>query len=112
GLCPERDFKVECGGFSERPVYSLKYVPDTSLLVTSGPPDSSLQVWQVSAEDSDVIKCVSTLATENGTGQSWAKIATISSRAPWVLHGSRLDRVQITEVESKKNVYTAGIQGK
>ncbi|XP_014815027.1 PREDICTED: WD repeat-containing protein 73 isoform X3 [Calidris pugnax] len=52
GLCPERDFKVECGGFSNRPVYSLKYVPDTSLLVTSGPPDSSLQVWQVSAEDS------------------------------------------------------------
>ncbi|XP_074672686.1 integrator complex assembly factor WDR73 isoform X2 [Strix aluco] len=52
GLCPERDFKVECGGFSNRPVYSLKHVPDTSLLVTSGPPDSSLQVWQVSAEDS------------------------------------------------------------
>nr|XP_054510823.1 WD repeat-containing protein 73 [Agelaius phoeniceus] len=110
GLCPERDFKVECGGFSERPVYSLKYVPDTSLLVTSGPPDSSLQVWQVSAEDSDVIKSVSTIATENGTGQSWAKIATISARAPWVLHGSRLDRVQITEVESRKNVYTAAIQ--
>ncbi|XP_058714310.1 WD repeat-containing protein 73 isoform X1 [Poecile atricapillus] len=110
GLCPERDFKVECGGFSERPVYSLKYVPDTSLLVTSGPPDNSLQVWQVSAEDSDVIKSVSTIATENVTGQSWAKIATISARAPWVLHGSRLDRVQITEVESRKNVYTTGIQ--
>uniref|UniRef100_A0A8C9EUE4 WD repeat domain 73 n=1 Tax=Pavo cristatus TaxID=9049 RepID=A0A8C9EUE4_PAVCR len=29
GLCPERDFKVECGGFSNRPVYSLKHVPDT-----------------------------------------------------------------------------------
>ncbi|KAF4789049.1 WD repeat-containing protein 73 isoform X1 [Turdus rufiventris] len=112
GLCPERDFKVECGGFSERPVYSLKYVPDTSLLVTSGPPDSSLQVWQVSAENSDVIKSVSTIATENDTGQSWAKIATISAKAPWVLHGSRLDRVQITEVESRKNVYTTGIQGK
>ncbi|NXQ23593.1 WDR73 protein, partial [Alaudala cheleensis] len=111
GLCPERDFKVECGGFSERPVYSLKYVPDTSLLVTSGPPDSSLHVWQVSAEDSDVIKSVSTIATENGTGQSWAKIATISARAPWVLHGSRLDRVQITEVESRKNVYTAASRG-
>ncbi|POI20663.1 hypothetical protein CIB84_015590, partial [Bambusicola thoracicus] len=52
GLCPERDFKVECGGFSNRPVYSLKHVPDTSLLVTSGPPDSSLQLWQMSAEDS------------------------------------------------------------
>ncbi|NXW66444.1 WDR73 protein, partial [Eurystomus gularis] len=105
GLFSERDFKVECGGFSGRPVYSLKYVPDTSLLVTSGPPDSSLQVWQVLAEDSDVIKCVSTITTENGPGQPWAKIATLSARAPWVLHGSRLDGVQITEVESKKNVY-------
>uniref|UniRef100_A0A8D0FBQ3 WD repeat domain 73 n=1 Tax=Strix occidentalis caurina TaxID=311401 RepID=A0A8D0FBQ3_STROC len=110
GLCPERDFKVECGGFSNRPVYSLKHVPDTSLLVTSGPPDSSLQVWQVSAEDSDVIKSVSAISTENGTGQPWAKIATISARAPWVLHGSRLNNVQITEVESRKNVYMAGIQ--
>ncbi|NWI89030.1 WDR73 protein, partial [Pitta sordida] len=107
GLCPERDFKVECGGFSKRPVYSLKYVPDTSLLVTSGPPDSSLQVWQVSAEDSDVIKPLSTIATENATGQPWAKIATISARATWVLHGSTLDSVQITEVELRKNVYTA-----
>uniref|UniRef100_A0A8C0F4Y6 WD repeat domain 73 n=1 Tax=Bubo bubo TaxID=30461 RepID=A0A8C0F4Y6_BUBBB len=112
GLCPERDFKVECGGFSNRPVYSLKHVPDTSLLVTSGPPDSSLQVWQVSAEDSDVIKSVSAISTENGTGQPWAKIATISARAPWVLHGSRLNSVQITEVESRKNVYMAGIQTK
>ncbi|XP_009889324.1 PREDICTED: WD repeat-containing protein 73 [Charadrius vociferus] len=136
GLCPERDFKVECGGFSNRPVYSLKYVPDTSescsvclggqptgkpkllldnlnprlfpeLTVTSGPPDSSLQVWQVSAEDSDVIKSVGAISTENATGQPWAKIATISARAPWVLHGSRLDSVQITEVESRKNVYMA-----
>ncbi|XP_068879937.1 WD repeat-containing protein 73 isoform X5 [Aphelocoma coerulescens] len=111
GLCPERDFKVECGGFSERPVYSLKYVPDTSLLVTSGPPDSSLQVWQVSAEDSDIIKSVGLIETENDTGQSWAKIATISARAPWVLHSSRLDRVQITEVESRKNVYIAASGG-
>ncbi|KAM6145139.1 integrator complex assembly factor WDR73 [Phoenicopterus ruber ruber] len=107
GLCPERDFKVECGGFSNRPVYSLKHVPDTSLLVTSGPPDSSLQVWQVSADDSDVIKSVSAIPTENGTEQPWAKIATISARAPWVLHGSRLNSVQITEVESRKNVYMA-----
>ncbi|NXG64690.1 WDR73 protein, partial [Hemiprocne comata] len=106
-LCPERDFKVECGGFSDRPIYSLKYVPDTSLLVTSGPPDSSLQVWQVSAEDSDVIKAVSAIAAEKGTEQPWAKIATISARAPWVLHGSRLNSVQITEVESRKNVYRA-----
>ncbi|NWZ27142.1 WDR73 protein, partial [Asarcornis scutulata] len=107
GLCPERDFKVECGGFSSRPVYSLKHVPDTSLLVTSGPPDSSLHVWQVSGEDSDVIKPVSAIPAENSTGQAWAKIATISTKAPWVLHGSRVDNVRITEVESQKNVYVA-----
>ncbi|KAM9205836.1 integrator complex assembly factor WDR73 [Mergus octosetaceus] len=107
GLCPERDFKVECGGFSSRPVYSLKHVPDTSLLVTSGPPDSSLHVWQVSGEDSDVIKPVSAIPAANSTGQAWAKIATISTKAPWVLHGSRVDNVRITEVESQKNVYVA-----
>uniref|UniRef100_A0A8D0HSQ2 WD repeat-containing protein 73 n=1 Tax=Sphenodon punctatus TaxID=8508 RepID=A0A8D0HSQ2_SPHPU len=51
GLCPERDFRVEHGGFSDRPVYSLKQVPETSLLVTSGPPDGTLQLWQMAAED-------------------------------------------------------------
>lgn len=60
----------------------------------------------------DVIKSVSAIPTENGTGEPWAKIATISARAPWVLHGSRLSSVQITEVESRKNVYVAGIQTK
>ncbi|XP_042678666.1 WD repeat-containing protein 73-like [Centrocercus urophasianus] len=108
GLCPQRDFKVECGGFSNRPVYNLKHVPDTSLLVTSGPPDSSLQVWQMAAEDSDVIQSVGAISTENGTDESWAKIATISARAPWVLHGSRLSSTRITEVESQKEVYRAG----
>ncbi|XP_010725236.1 WD repeat-containing protein 73 isoform X2 [Meleagris gallopavo] len=61
----------------------------------------------MSAEDSDVIKSVSAISTENSTGESWAKIATISARAPWVLHGSRLSSTQITEVESQKKVYTA-----
>ncbi|NXX73921.1 WDR73 protein, partial [Urocolius indicus] len=107
GLCPERDFKVECGGFSERPVYSLKHVPGTSLLVTSGPPDSSLQLWQVSAEDSDVIKPLSAILTEDATGQPWAKIATSSAKTSCVLHGSSLNNIQITEVESRKNVYRA-----
>ncbi|XP_052555304.1 WD repeat-containing protein 73 [Tympanuchus pallidicinctus] len=107
GLCPQRDFKVECGGFSNRPVYNLKHVPDTSLLVTSGPPDSSLQVWQMAAEDSDVIQSVGAISTENGTDESWAKIATISARAPWVLHGSRLSSTRLTEVESQKEVYRA-----
>uniref|UniRef100_A0A8V5H5Z6 Uncharacterized protein n=1 Tax=Melopsittacus undulatus TaxID=13146 RepID=A0A8V5H5Z6_MELUD len=28
-LFPEREFKLECGGFSDRPIYSLKCVPGT-----------------------------------------------------------------------------------
>ncbi|KAM6226154.1 integrator complex assembly factor WDR73, partial [Porphyrio hochstetteri] len=107
GLCPERDFKVECGGFSNRPVYSLKHVPHTSFLVTSGPPDSSLQLWQVSPEDSDIIQSVGAISPKSGTGEPWAKIATLPARTPWVLHGSRLNNVQITEVESRKNIFTA-----
>uniref|UniRef100_A0A8D2NFJ3 WD repeat domain 73 n=1 Tax=Zonotrichia albicollis TaxID=44394 RepID=A0A8D2NFJ3_ZONAL len=87
GLCPERDFKVECGGFSERPVYSLKYVPDTRYDYQVLP-----RVYWKWRRD---------LSTES-------KLLFHASRAPWVLHGSRLDRVQITEVESRKNVYTAG----
>ncbi|XP_050794827.1 WD repeat-containing protein 73 isoform X2 [Gopherus flavomarginatus] len=107
GLCPERDFKVERGGFSDGPVYSLRHVPDTSLLVTSGPPDSSLQVWQLAAEDTDVIKSVSTIPTGNDSKKPWAKIATTLARTSCVLHGSRVNNVQITEIESKKNIYTA-----
>ncbi|EMP25469.1 WD repeat-containing protein 73 [Chelonia mydas] len=107
GVCPERDFKVERGGFSDRPVYSLRHVPDTSLLVTSGPPDSSLQVWQLAAEDTDVIKSVSTIPTGNDSKKPWTKIATTLARTPCVLHGSRVNNVQITEIESKKNIYTA-----
>uniref|UniRef100_A0A8C8SM49 WD repeat domain 73 n=1 Tax=Pelusios castaneus TaxID=367368 RepID=A0A8C8SM49_9SAUR len=107
GLCPERDFKVERGGFSDRPVYSLRHVPDTSLLVTSGPPDSSLQIWQLAAEDTDVIKSISTIPTGNDCQKLWAKIATTFTSSPCVLHGSRVNNVQITEIESKKNIYAA-----
>ncbi|XP_056185373.1 WD repeat-containing protein 73 isoform X3 [Falco biarmicus] len=63
--------------------------------------------WPTRQLPPDVIKSVSTIPTENSTGQPWAKIATISARAPWVLHGSRLNSIQITEVESRKNVYMA-----
>ncbi|XP_074832153.1 integrator complex assembly factor WDR73 [Carettochelys insculpta] len=107
GLCPERDFKVKEGGFSDRPVYSLRHVPETSWLVTSGPPDSSLQVWQLAAEDTDVIRAVSTIPTENDKKKPWAKIATTFTKIPCVVHGSRVNDVQITEIESKKAIYTA-----
>ncbi|XP_015265942.1 PREDICTED: WD repeat-containing protein 73 [Gekko japonicus] len=105
GLCPERDFKVEQGGFSDRPVYSLKHVPETSLLVTSGPPDSSLQVWHIDQDETDVIKPVGTIPTAGGDEPTWAKIATASSKPAWVLHGVKVGNVQVTEIESGKTVF-------
>ncbi|XP_068026480.1 WD repeat-containing protein 73 isoform X1 [Melanerpes formicivorus] len=108
GLLSERDFKVQCGGFSQRPVYNLKHLPGTSLLVTSGPPDSSLQLWQVPAEDSaDLLRCVSSIAAEQGAGQPWARINTHASRAAWVLHGASLGSVRVTDVQAQKCVYRA-----
>ncbi|XP_061485125.1 WD repeat-containing protein 73 isoform X1 [Rhineura floridana] len=107
GLCPERDFKVEHGGFSDRPVYSLKHVPETSLLVTSGPPDSALQVWRMEENESDVIKPLDSIPTAQGEGCSWAKIATASSKSAWVLHGLRINNVQVTEIDSRKTIFMA-----
>ncbi|XP_053169195.1 WD repeat-containing protein 73 isoform X2 [Hemicordylus capensis] len=107
GLCPERDFKVECGGFSNQPVYSLKHVPETSLLVTSGPREESLQVWGVAPEESDVIKPLGTIPTARGDQQAWTRIATTFSKSAWVLHGLTVGSIQVTEIESKKTVFTA-----
>ncbi|KAL8191360.1 UNVERIFIED_CONTAM: hypothetical protein K2H54_072596, partial [Gekko kuhli] len=105
GLCPERDFKVEHGGFSDRPIYSLKHVPETSLLVTSGPPDSSLQVWRIDQDETDVIKPVRNIPTAGGDEPTWAKIATASSKSAWVLHGVKVSNIQVTEIESGKTVF-------
>ncbi|MEE6473289.1 hypothetical protein FKM82_009929 [Ascaphus truei] len=105
GLCPERDFKVEHGGFSEQPVYSLKHIPETSLLLTSGPAASPLQVWHVAAENKDVIKPISTIETDEGK-ETWTKIATTVSASPSVLHGSQVNCVHLTEIESTKRVYS------
>uniref|UniRef100_A0A8D0HIH6 WD repeat-containing protein 73 n=1 Tax=Sphenodon punctatus TaxID=8508 RepID=A0A8D0HIH6_SPHPU len=60
----------------------------------------------MAAEDADV-KPISTIPTANAGQSPGAKIATSSCRAPCVLHGSRVDNVQITEIESKQRVYMA-----
>ncbi|XP_063288006.1 WD repeat-containing protein 73 [Pelobates fuscus] len=105
GLCPERDLKVEHGGFSEHPVYSLKHVPNSSLLVTSGPSTSPVQVWQIGAEDKDVIKPQTTIRSEAGK-KTWTKIATTTSS---VLYGSQANNVHLTEIESTKLIYSLGV---
>ncbi|XP_003413816.1 WD repeat-containing protein 73 [Loxodonta africana] len=108
GLFPERDFKVCHGGFSDKPVFDLKHVPETRLLLTSGLPGCSLQVWQI-AEDSDVIKAVSTIAMHEEEESLWPRMAVFSSVAPGVLHGARLSSLKITDLESQKIMYASGV---
>ncbi|XP_043843323.1 WD repeat-containing protein 73 [Dromiciops gliroides] len=107
GLCPERDFRVKHGGFSDKPIYNLKHVPETRLLVTSGPPSNSLQVWHV-AEDSDMIKAVSTIAVQGAKSSLWPKIAVLVSKGSSVLHGARVSDLHITELESQKTFCMSG----
>ncbi|XP_006885271.1 PREDICTED: WD repeat-containing protein 73 [Elephantulus edwardii] len=108
GLFPERDFNVCHGGFSDKPIFDLKHVPETRCLVTSGLPACSLQVWQM-AEDSDVIKTVSTIAVHEEDGHLWPRLAVFSSMGPGVLHGMRLCSLRITDLESQKTTYASGI---
>ncbi|XP_067841680.1 WD repeat-containing protein 73 [Heptranchias perlo] len=107
GLCPERDFKVEHGGFSDRPIYDLNHVPGTSLLVSSGPPDTSLQVWRLATDESNAIELVSTLQHQAAGGR-WAKISVTCSPTPQVLHGSKVSDLTIQEIESQKVRFTVG----
>ncbi|XP_032031419.1 WD repeat-containing protein 73 [Hylobates moloch] len=108
GLFPERDFKVRHGGFSDRSIFDLKHVPHTRLLVTSGLPGCYLQVWQV-AEDSDVIKAVSTIAVHEKEEGLWPRVAVFSAVAPGVLHGARLCSLQVVDLESRKTTYTSDV---
>ncbi|XP_045669012.1 WD repeat-containing protein 73 [Ursus americanus] len=108
GLCPERDFKVCHGGFSDTSVFDLKHVPDTRLLVTTGLPSSYLHVWQVT-EDSDVIQAVSSIAVQQKEGGLWPRVAIFSSTAPRVLHGARLSSLNIVDLETQKTTYTSGV---
>ncbi|KAM9319785.1 integrator complex assembly factor WDR73 [Gastrophryne carolinensis] len=108
GLCPERDLKVEHGGFSQHPVYSLSHVPGTSLIVTSGPASGLVQVWQIGAEDKDVIRPTRTIQSDT-CEDTWPKISTAAIVPPSVLHGSRISNVHLTEIETGKKIYTPAV---
>ncbi|XP_049639887.1 WD repeat-containing protein 73 [Suncus etruscus] len=107
GLCPERDFKVLHGGFWDRRAYELKHVLDTRILVTSGVPGASLQLWQVS-EDSDVIRAGSTISVQGEEEALWPRVSIFATAAPRVLHGARLSSLQVVDLESQKTTYTSG----
>ncbi|XP_056417074.1 WD repeat-containing protein 73 isoform X2 [Hyla sarda] len=108
GLCPERDLRVEHGGFSQHPIYSLQHIPHTSLLVTSAPSSAHVQIWQIGAEDKDVIQPTTSIQSDPSK-ETWTKIAILGGTAPRVVHGSQVNAVHITEIESAKRVYTLAV---
>lgn len=108
GLCPERDLKVQYGGFSEHPVYSLRHVPKSSLLVTSGPSSSDIQIWQIGPGDKDVIQPTTSIPS-GPSEETWTKIAISGAASPGVAHGSQVSGVHITELESAKRIYTLAV---
>ncbi|XP_068122731.1 WD repeat-containing protein 73 [Hyperolius riggenbachi] len=110
GLCAERDLKVECGGFTKQPVYSLKHVSQqVGLILTSSPGSPEVQVWQMGAEDHGAIKPISCLQSE-ANKDTWIKIAARDTSSPQALHGSQINNVHLTEIESKKRIYTLAVE--
>ncbi|KAJ8342818.1 hypothetical protein SKAU_G00327460 [Synaphobranchus kaupii] len=103
GLCPERDFKVHHGGFSEDPVNCLKHIVGTRCVVTSGAPGSKLQVWQI-GDDSDIIKKTGCIEPKNSSKKR-CKIASGAAGVACVLHGSEFRDIQLTELASGRVLY-------
>ncbi|XP_018591884.2 integrator complex assembly factor WDR73 isoform X2 [Scleropages formosus] len=107
GLCPERDFKVLHGGFSEDSVNCLTHISGTRCVVTSGDPGSSLHLWHIGGEDCDVLKKIGDIHLKTET-KSVCKLASGVAGAPSVLHGSQISDIELTDLTSRKLLYTAG----
>nr|XP_055036962.1 WD repeat-containing protein 73 [Misgurnus anguillicaudatus]XP_055036963.1 WD repeat-containing protein 73 [Misgurnus anguillicaudatus] len=107
GLCAERDFKVQHGGFSEEPVECLIHIPGTRCVVTSGGSSSTLQIWDIGGDDSDVIKRTGVINPKNITAKG-CQIAPGLTEEPAVLHGSLTSNIQLTELATGRVLYTTG----
>ncbi|XP_062867767.1 WD repeat-containing protein 73 [Trichomycterus rosablanca] len=106
GLCPERDFKVLHGGFSDEQVKCLRHVGNRCL-VTSGQHSSNLQVWNIGGDQSDVIKKTGVINC-TATSATCRKLAARVTGDASVLHGSLVSDVQQTEISSGKVQYAVG----
>ncbi|XP_078258063.1 integrator complex assembly factor WDR73 [Rhinoraja longicauda] len=116
GLCSDRDFGVERGGFSHRPVYQLKHVPGDqlcvrSLLVTSGPPDTSLQVWSLGTSKSEGVQLQSPRPLTAPVGSGWSRLSVTGSPSPRVLHGSTLANLSLLDLHTRTELTTAAPTG-
>ncbi|KAL6469953.1 hypothetical protein MHYP_G00210720 [Metynnis hypsauchen] len=109
GLCPERDFKVQHGGFCDEPVECLRHIFGKSnrCVVTSGRNSSKLQVWNLGEDDSDVIKRTGVINLERMSAEG-RKIASGLTEDPSVLHGSQISDVQLIELATGKVLYAVG----
>ncbi|XP_072517855.1 WD repeat-containing protein 73 [Salminus brasiliensis] len=107
GLCPERDFKVERGGFSDEPVACLKHIFGKRCLVSSGCNSSKLQVWDIGIDDTDIIRRTGVINLSDTSAKS-RKIASGLTEDPCVLHGFQISDVQLTELASGKVLYAVG----
>ncbi|XP_030638184.1 integrator complex assembly factor WDR73 [Chanos chanos] len=107
GLCPERDFKVDHGGFSEEPIECLKYIPGTRYVVTSGNLSSRLNIWDIGGDDSDVIKKMGFIDPVD-TSARGSKMAPGLTEDPSILHGSQIKNVQLTDLTSRRVLHSVG----
>ncbi|XP_076836946.1 integrator complex assembly factor WDR73 [Brachyhypopomus gauderio] len=107
GLCSERDFKVQRGGFCDEPVECLRHIFGKRCVVTSGQYSSKLQVWDIGEGDSDIIKMTGVIIPKCPSGKG-RKIASGLTDDASVLHGSRVGDVQQTELASGRVLYAVG----
>ncbi|XP_053333985.1 WD repeat-containing protein 73 [Clarias gariepinus] len=104
GLCPERDFKLQRGGFSDEPVECLRRIFGKRCVVTSGRHNSNLQVWDIGEDNSDVIRRTGIINCSPASATT-RKLASGFTEVPSVLHGSTICDVQQTEVASGRTLY-------
>lgn len=122
GLCAQRDFKVVHGGFSDAPVQFLKHIPGTRCAVSNDGRSASLQLWDLGAEDSDVIRRTGSIEARGGASVGGASIGgalgggasvggrriaapLTSSSEPKILHGTRTDDILLTDVTTGRDLY-------
>ncbi|CAL8340063.1 integrator complex assembly factor WDR73 [Gadus morhua] len=111
GLCAERDFKVVHGGFSDGPVHRLRHIQGTRCVVTNNGRSSSLQVWDVGDDESDVFRRTSSIEgaaplAGQAAGERGSQVAAGPSPQPCVLHGALLGHVQLSQLASGDTCYT------
>ncbi|XP_072316676.1 WD repeat-containing protein 73 [Eucyclogobius newberryi] len=113
GLCAERDFKVVHGGLSDAPVLGLRHVPGSRCAVSSDGRRSSLQLWDLGGDDSDVIRRTGQIHVQHdssggegqGGGAREMDAPPSPNSEPRILHGATTSDVQLTDISTGQELY-------